>query len=184
MQTYTMIIAGVTRHLPIVPISEHTAIASFVMLGDTVLTKATAKALVDQLPEADVLVTAEAKGIPLAQELSSLLNHDQYVVARKTVKPYMSEPLVLTVKSITTDVEQTLVLDERDAQKLKGKRIVLVDDVVSTGESIAALQELVERAGGNVVAKTAVLAEGSANDQQDLIYLEELPLFPIEKKPI
>ncbi|GAK06519.1 adenine phosphoribosyltransferase [Geomicrobium sp. JCM 19038] len=152
-----MIVAGVTRHLPIVPISEHTAIASFVMLGDTALTKATAKALVDQLPEADVLVTAEAKGIPLAQELSSLLNQDQYVVARKTVKPYMSEPLVLTVKSITTDVEQTLVLDERDAQKLKNRRIVLVDDVVSTGESIAALQELVERQGATSLPKPLYL---------------------------
>lgn len=175
--TYTIEVAGVTRHLPIIQISDKLSIASFVILGDTELVCAAAPEIVKRLPEVDILVTAEAKGIPLVFEISRLMNMERYIVARKSIKAYMEEPVVDEVLSITTQEKQLLCLDEPDAEEIKGKRVAIIDDVISTGESIQALERLVESAGGIIVAKAAILAEGDAKDREDIIFLEELPLF-------
>ncbi|MEK5442625.1 phosphoribosyltransferase family protein [Fredinandcohnia sp. FSL W7-1320] len=177
METYQLTVAGIKRELPIIPISDELSIASFVILGDTEIVSATAPLLAEKLTDVDYLVTAEAKGIPLVYELSKQLNMKNYIVARKSVKPYMEEPLVNQVVSITTQKEQLLCLDGKDAELLKGKRVALIDDVISTGESIKALEELVAKAGGNVVAKAAILAEGDAADRKDILFLEKLPIF-------
>lgn len=177
MKTYTLKIAGLERELPIIQLSESLSIASFVILGDTEIVSTTAPLLAEKLPQVDVLVTAEAKGIPFVYELAKQLGMTHYVVARKNVKPYMEDPLVKKVVSITTQNEQVLCLDRADADFIKGKRVALVDDVISTGESLRALGELVEAAGASVVAKAAILAEGDAADRKDIIFLEPLPLF-------
>lgn len=179
--TYTLTVAGVTRQLPILPVSDDLSIASFVLLGDCELVTAAAPLLAEKLPQVDYLVTAEAKGIPLVQELSRILGHRFYIVARKSIKSYMNDPLTDSVQSITTQGEQVLCLDGTDARALQGKRVALIDDVISTGESLRALERLVEKAGATIVAKAAVLAEGSAADRTDILYLERLPLFPHEK---
>lgn len=127
----------------------------------------------------DYLVTAEAKGIPLVHEVSRLLGLPYYIVARKSVKPYMAEPLVDEVVSITTQKAQTLCLDGKDALAVKGRRVAIVDDVISTGESLSAIERLLEKAGAEIVAKAAILAEGEAAGRGDIIFLEELPLFPL-----
>ncbi|MBF4501606.1 adenine phosphoribosyltransferase [Savagea sp. SN6] len=176
-RTYTLHVAGLTRELPLMRVSEDTVIASFVLLGDTEMVKATAPLLAERLPEVDVIVSAEAKGIPLAHEVSAVLHMSRYYVARKSIKAYMGTPLIQKVKSITTTEEQMLCLDEKDVEAIRGKRVALIDDVISTGQSLAALEQLVEAAGGVVVAKAAILAEGSAAERDDIIYLEELPLF-------
>ena len=129
------------------------------------------------LPEVDFIVTAEAKGIPLAYEISRILNLNEYIVARKSIKAYMEEPIEVEVNSITTTNSQKLYLNNQDANKIKGKRVVLIDDVISTGQSLKALERLVEKAGANVVAKAAILAEGDAKDRKDIIFLEALPTF-------
>lgn len=174
---YELHVAGVTRQLPIIPISSDLAIASFVILGDCELVTAAAPFLAEKLPPVDYLVTAEAKGIPLVQEVSRLLKLPYYIVARKSVKPYMATPLVDEVVSITTQKAQTLCLDGKDALAIKGKRIAIVDDVISTGESLNAIERLVEKAGAEIVGKAAILAEGDAAKREDIIFLEELPLF-------
>jgi len=174
---YTLNVAGITRKLPIIPISEHLKIASFVTLGDSELIEAVAPSLAEELPNVDIIVTAEAKGIPLVYEISKILKMKHYVVARKSVKSYMDNPLILEVQSITTNNKQILCLDNKDAQLLKGKKVALIDDVISTGESIQALEKLVSIAGGTVVAKAAILAEGDAAYRNDIIYLETLPVF-------
>lgn len=178
--TYTLEICGLQRELPLVKISPGVEIASFVILGDTELVCRVAPEIVKKLPPLDVIITAEAKGIPLAFEVSRLLGMN-YMIARKSVKPYMEDPLVDRVVSITTQKEQMLCLDGNDAQALKGKRVAIVDDVISTGESITAVERLIEKAGGIVVAKAAILAEGDASKMKDIIYLKELPLFPISQ---
>lgn len=175
--TYAIEVAGITRELPIVKIGENLSIASFVILGDTELVCASAPKIVDKLPEIDILITAEAKGIPLTFEISRLLGMKSYIVARKSIKPYMDTPIVDEVVSITTQKKQILCLDEKDANEIKGKRVAIIDDVISTGESIQAIERLVETAGGIVVAKAAILAEGDAADRNDIIFLEHLPLF-------
>ncbi|MFC4410557.1 phosphoribosyltransferase family protein [Chungangia koreensis] len=177
METYRIKVGGLERELPIIPISDDLSIASFVILGDTELVAKTAPLVAEKLPAVDVLVTAEAKGIPFVYELSKQLGLPRYIVARKSVKPYMNNPLVNKVVSITTQKEQTLCLDGADAEFIRGKRIALVDDVISTGESLRALGELVEKAGGEIVAKAAILAEGDAVDREDILFLEKLPLF-------
>jgi adenine phosphoribosyltransferase len=177
MNTYTLHIGGLTRVLPIVQISDELSIASFVILGDTELVSTAAPLVAAKLPEVDVLVTAEAKGIPFVYELSKQLGMSRYVVARKSVKPYMEAPVIDKVVSITTQKEQLLVLDKSDADFLKGKRVALVDDVISTGESLRALEQLVVRAGGIIRAKAAILAEGDAASREDITFLEALPLF-------
>ena len=169
-EVYKMTIAGCERELPICPISDTLDIAGFVMFGDV------EKALMEKCPEHDIIITAESKGIPLAYEMARI-GCRQYVVARKGIKAYMTNPIKVEVKSITTDHIQTLYLSEEDCAMLKGKRILIVDDVISTGESLSALEDLVHEIGGNVVGKAAVLAEGDAKDRTDIIYLEPLPLF-------
>jgi len=177
MKTYTLHVAGLTRELPIIKLSYDLSIASFVILGDTEIVRKTAPIIAKKLPEVDLIVTAEAKGIPLAYEISKVLNLNEYVVSRKSVKAYMEEPIEVEVNSITTTNSQKLYLNNRDAKKIKGKRIALVDDVISTGQSLKALERLVEKAGGKVLAKAAILAEGDAKDRKDIIFLEALPTF-------
>ena len=177
MKTYTLNIAGLKRELPIIKLSYDLSIASFVILGDTEIVKKTAPMIAKKLPEVDFVVTAEAKGIPLAYEISKILNLDEYIVARKSVKAYMEEPIEVEVNSITTTNSQKLYLNNQDANKIKGKRVALIDDVISTGQSLKALERLVEKAGANVVAKAAILAEGDAKDRKDIIFLEALPTF-------
>ena len=177
MKTYTLHVAGLTRELPIIKLSYDLSIASFVILGDTEIVKKTAPMIAKKLPEVDFVVTAEAKGIPLAYEISKILNLNEYIVARKSIKAYMEEPIEVEVNSITTTDSQKLYLNNQDAKKIKGKRVALVDDVISTGQSLKALERLVEKAGANVVAKAAILAEGDAKDRKDIIFLEALPTF-------
>ena len=177
MKTYTLNVAGLTRELPIIKLSYDLSIASFVILGDTEIVRKTAPIIAKKLPEVDFIVTAETKGIPLAYEISRVLNLNEYVVARKSVKAYMEEPIEVEVNSITTTNSQKLYLNNQDAKKIKGKRVALVDDVISTGQSLKALERLVEKAGGKVLAKAAILAEGDAKDRKDIIFLEALPTF-------
>lgn len=165
-------ILGLTRFLPIVKVAPGITIPSFVILGDVELINRAAPEIVKRLPEVDVIVGAEAKSIPLVHEVARLLNMN-YVVARKSIKPYMVDPLTEEVFSITTQARQLLVLNGLDADKLAGKRVALVDDVISTGASIGALERLVAKAGGNVVAKAAIMAQGDAIGRTDIIYLQE-----------
>lgn len=179
-KTYNLSLCGLERKLPIIKISPELSIASFVILGDTELVCKTAPNIIKKLPDFDILITAEAKGIPLIFEISRLLKQN-YIIARKSIKSYMNNPLTITVNSITTQKEQILCLDGKDAAAIKGKRIAIIDDVISTGESIAALEKLIVAAGGTIVAKAAILAEGTAAERSDIIYLEKLPLFPTTK---
>ncbi len=174
---YTMTVAGLERDLPICPVSDTLSIAGFVIFGDQELSVACARELLARSPEYDYIITAEAKGIPLAHEMARQAGDKKYILARKGAKLYMRDVFDVAVNSITTAKEQHLYLDGADAQLMKGKRILIVDDVISTGESLAALEALVEKAGGIVCGKMAILAEGDAQDRDDLIYLEKLPLF-------
>lgn len=179
MKTYELKVGPLTRHLPILPISEDLAIASFVLLGDAELTDYAAQALAKRVPaEFDYFVTLESKGIPLAQELSRVTNHPQFVVLRKSMKDYMMAPLTIPVKAITTSAPQQLVLDGADADRLVAKKVVIVDDVISSGGSLRAAKALIEKAGATVVGQMAILAEGDAVDRPDIAFLAELPLFP------
>ena len=172
-----MNIAGLERELMLCPLNESLSIAGFIMFGDTELTTACAEALLKKAPEYDYIITAEAKGIPLAHEMARQAGNSKYILARKGPKLYMRDLFEVTVQSITTAKEQHLYLDGADAEMMKGKRILIVDDVISTGESLTALEVLVEKAGGIVCGRMAILAEGDAQDREDLIYLEKLPLF-------
>jgi len=174
---YPMTVAGLQRELPICKVTDDLYIAGFVIFGDQELTVACAKALLERAPEYDYIITAEAKGIPLAHEMARQTGAKKYFLARKAPKLYMSGVFESSVKSITTAKEQTLYLDTADAALMQGKRILLVDDVISTGESLHALEALVEKAGGRIVGRMAVLAEGDAQNREDLIYLEKLPVF-------
>lgn len=176
MDHYTLHVAGLTRELPICPVNEHLSIAAFIMFSDVELTIACAKELLGKVPEFDVLITAESKGIPLAYEMSRQ-SGKKYLLARKSVKLYMKKPVAVDVKSITTAKLQTLYIDSDDIASMEGKRVLIVDDVVSTGESMAALEQLVLKAGGKIVGKAAVLAEGDAMERKDLIVLAPLPVF-------
>ncbi|MCY6483026.1 phosphoribosyltransferase family protein [Clostridium aestuarii] len=178
-KNYELNICGIKRNLPILKINEELEIASFVILGDTELISNVAPSLAEKLPEVDVLVTAEAKGIPLVYEISKILNMKEFIVARKTIKPYMKNPICDEVVSITSQKKQLLCLDGIDANKIKGKKVALIDDVISTGESLNAIERLVEKAGGIITAKASILAEGDAAEREDIIFLEKLPLFPI-----
>lgn len=176
MDKYTLKVAGLERELKICPVNEKLNIAAFIMFSDVELTVKTAQELIKKCPECDVIITAESKGIPLAYEMARQLGVP-YVVARKSVKLYMTDTICVEVKSITTEAVQKLYLDGEKAQLLKGKRVLIVDDVISTGESLNALVKLTESADGNIVGQAAVLAEGDAADREDLIFLEKLPLF-------
>ncbi len=174
---YRMKVAGVERDLPICPVNEHLSIAGFVIFGDPELTEACARELLAKAPEYDYILTAEAKGIPLAHEMARQAGNARYILARKGPKLYMQDILEVTVKSITTAKEQHLYLDGTDAKRMAGKKVLLVDDVISTGESLAALEALAQKAGAEICGRMAILAEGDAQVREDLIYLEKLPLF-------
>jgi len=174
---YRMNVAGLERDLPICKVTDSLYIAGFVIFGDQELTVACARELLKKAPEYDYIITAEAKGIPLAHEMARQAGDPKYILARKAPKLYMTDVFSSTVKSITTAKEQTLYLDGADAKLMKGKKILIVDDVISTGESLSALEILVEKAGGIICGRMAILAEGEAQDRADLTYLEKLPLF-------
>lgn len=176
MEKYKLKIAGLERDLQLFPVSENLDIAAFILFGDIQITEACASELLKVCPEHDVIVTAEAKGIPLAYEMARQ-GCREYVVARKGVKVYMNDPIEVDVKSITTEKSQKLYLGKDDADFLNGKRVLIVDDVISTGQSLEALEKLISQTGANVVGKVAALAEGDAKDREDIIFLEELPLF-------
>ena len=174
---YHMTVAGLERDLPICPLNENLSIAGFVIFGDQELTVACARELLKRAPQYDYIITAEAKGIPLAHEMARQAGDKKYILARKGPKLYMRDIFSVTVNSITTAKEQKLYLDGADAALMKGKKILVVDDVISTGESLRALEALVEKAGGEICGRMAILAEGDAQERKDLIYLEKLPLF-------
>lgn len=177
MKTYELKVAGLTRQLKICTVDDKLDIAAFIMLGDVELTVKSAAELIKKAPPHDVIITAEAKGIPLAYEMAKQLGVNKYLIARKSPKLYMKNPMSVSVKSITTAKPQTLYIDEEDAAFMKGKRVLIVDDVISTGESVGAVEALIEKAGGQVAGRMAVLAEGDAQEREDIIYLEPLPLF-------
>ena len=177
--TYTLRVAGVTRELKKVRVAPELVIASFVMLGDTELVERCADALLSRMPQegVDLLVCLEAKGIPLTHALARRLGLD-YVTVRKSVKSYMEDPLVVEVRSITTQAPQTLVLDGVDRRRLEGRTVGVVDDVVSTGGSLRAVETLLAKAGAQVACRVAVLLEEGGYHGEDLIFLERLPVFP------
>lgn len=177
---YHMSIAGHERDLPLCPLNDHMMIAAFVIFGDPELTTACARELLDRAPAYDYMISAEAKGIPLVHEMARLAGNQRYFLARKSPKLYMTGVTEATVHSITTAREQTLYLDSADAEQMRGKRILLVDDVVSLGDSMHALENLVTSAGGIVCGKMTILAEGEACEREDLIYLDKLPLFDMD----
>lgn len=182
---YDITVAGVKRSLPVVPINENMSIAGFVIFGDTDVVEPCARALAEKLPpETEVLVTAEAKSIPLIYEMAKVMKMPRYVIARKSVKGYMRNPIIITTVNSITNMgkEQILVVDEHDAEFIKGKKVAIIDDVISTGSSIEAIEKLVKESGGEVIARAAVLAEGDAADRTDIIYLEKIPLFFHNKK--
>ena len=174
---YRMHVAGLDRDLPVCPVNEHLSIAGFVIFGDQELTVACARELLARAPEYDYILTAEAKGIPLAHEMARQAGDARYILARKGPKLYMRDVFSVSVNSITTAKEQRLYLDGTDAALMRGKKILIVDDVISTGESLKALEALAEKAGGIICGKMAILAEGDAQERPDLIYLEKLPLL-------
>ena len=176
-KSYTLHVAGLERELPLCPLNDELYIAAFVIFGDVELTCACARELLKLAPEHDIMITSESKGIPLVFEMARMQGVNNYIVARKAQKLYMSDTFACQVNSITTAGTQTLYLDGKDAELMHGKRVLIVDDVISTGDSLHAIEELVEHAGGQIVGKMAILAEGSAKDREDIKYLEELPLF-------
>lgn len=174
---YPITVAGVKRDLPLCKISDDLTIAAFVIFGDVELTCACASELLKRAPEFDYMVAPEAKAIPLIHEMARQSGRNEYFLVRKKKKAYMNGVFETVDKSITTEGEQKLYMDGADAAKMKGKRILILDDVISTGGSISAVENLVEQAGGNIVGKMAILAEGDAADRGDIIFLEPLPLF-------
>ena len=182
--TYRLKVAGIERDLPLCPIGEKLNIAAFILFGDVELTEKCAAALAEKAPEHDVMITAESKGIPLVYEMSRYLGNNRYVLARKSVKLYMRDVVKCETQSITTSAAQTLYIDGDDAEYIRGKRVLIVDDVISTGGSLHSLENLVNQAGGNIVGKMAILAEGDAAERDDIIFLEKLPLFDGEGKEI
>ena len=174
---HTMTIAGVTRDLPLCKVNDELYIGAFVIFGDVELTVACARDLLKAAPEHDILITAESKGIPLVYEMARQSGVNRYLIARKAAKLYMRDVFSTDVTSITTANRQMLCIDGEDAAYMKGKRVLIVDDVISTGGSLAAVEKLVNQAGGIIVGKMAILAEGAAQNRDDIIYLEKLPLF-------
>ncbi|MGN0778458.1 MAG: phosphoribosyltransferase family protein [Aristaeellaceae bacterium] len=177
MMKHTMTIAGLQRDLPICRVTDELYIGAFVIFGDCELTQACAAELLKRAPAYDYIITAESKGIPIAYEMARQAGDEKWLLARKGAKLYMQNVFGVEVKSITTAAVQKLYLDGADAALMQGKRILIVDDVISTGESLRALEELVSKAGGEIVGRMAILAEGDAQKRDDLIYLEKLPLF-------
>ena len=174
---YEIEIAGLKRKLPLCPITDSLYIGAFIMFGDVEITRAAATELLKIAPEHDIMITAESKGIPLVYEMARQSNAENYLLARKTPKRYMRNIFSVEVKSITHATVQTLYLDGDDAEAMRGKRVLIVDDVVSTGESLRALETLVTKAGGIIAGKMCVLAEGDAANRDDIKYLSVLPVF-------
>lgn len=178
---YELHVAGCTRQLPVLNISDTTAIAGFVILGDTELVGKTAAALAEKIPkDTECIMTAETKGIPLAAEMARVLGMKRYIVARKSVKAYMENPICVEDESITTFGKQKLYLSAEDVDFIKGHKVLLVDDVISTGGSMKALHTLADKAGAHVIGQAAILAEGAAAERKDIIFLEPLPLLKAE----
>lgn len=178
---YELHVAGCTRQLPIMNISDTLAIAGFVILGDTEIVTRTAEELAKKVPEGtDIILTAETKGIPLAPEMARVLGMKKYIVARKSVKAYMENPICVEDESITTMGKQRLYLSQDDVDLIRGRKVLLVDDVISTGGSMKAMKEITEKAGGQVIGEAAILAEGDAAKREDIIFLAPLPLFEAE----
>ena len=174
---YSLSVAGLKRDLKLFPVNEKLYIAAFILFGDGELTEKCAAGLLEKAPAFDIMITAESKGIPLIHEMARQSGRNEYVVARKGPKVYMEDVVFVNVNSITTASSQILCLGRKEAELIRGKRVLVVDDVISTGESLTAIERLVERVGGNIVAKMAVLAEGSAAKRDDILFLEHLPLF-------
>jgi len=174
---YSLEIAGLKRSLPLCQVHEELFIAAFVIFGDVELTIACARELLKIAPEHDVLITAESKGIPLVYEMARQNRENRYLIARKAPKLYMRNVFSTEVTSITTVNRQMLFIDQNDADFMRGRRVLIVDDVISTGESLKAVEKLVSEAGGTVVGKMAILAEGPAKDREDILFLQTLPLF-------
>ena len=175
--TYEIDIAGLKRNLPLCKVSDDLYIGAFVMFGDVEMTVHCAAELLKRAPEYDYIIAPEAKSIPLLYEMARQSGADKYFLARKGPKAYMSGVFEVNVKSITTMGVQKLVIDSADAELIKGKRMLIIDDVISTGESLRAMEELVRQAGGIIAGKMAVLAEGAAAERDDIIVLANLPLF-------
>ena len=175
--TYEMDVAGLKRELPLCKVSDDLYIGAFVMFGDVELTVHCAAELLKRAPEYDYLIAPEAKAIPLLYEMARQSGRNSYFVTRKAPKLYMDGVFEVEDKSITTAGVQKLVIDTADAELIKGKRMLIIDDVISTGESLRAMEELVNRAGGIVAGRMAVLAEGDAQKRHDIICLAPLPLF-------
>lgn len=182
--TYPLNVAGLHRELPLCPLNDQLMIAGFVIFGDVELTCACARALLEKAPDYDYLLAPEAKAIPLIHEMARQSGQNEYFIVRKKKKAYMQNVFEVDDSSITTEGQQKLYLDGNDAAKLKGKRILLVDDVISTGGSIAAVENLVLQAGGIVAGRMAILAEGDARSRDDIIVLEGLPLFDASGNPL
>ena len=180
---YSIDIAGMKRDLKLFPVNEDMMIAAFVIFGDVEITGHAARELLARAPEFDLIVTAEAKSIPLVYEMARQAGMNDYIIARKGIKVYMEDVVTVSVNSITTMQTQTLYLGRDEADRIRGKRVLIVDDVISTGESLIALEKLVDSAGGTPVAKMAVLAEGDAFDRDDIIVLGKLPLFDSQGNP-
>ena len=181
---YRMKVAGLERDLPLCPINENLYIGAFILFGDVELTEKCAEELAKLAPEHDVLLTAESKGIPLIHAMARHLGENRYVLARKSVKLYMKDVLKCETKSITTGSIQTLYIDGSDAEFMKGKKVLIVDDVISTGGSLLSLENLVNQAGGEIVGKMTILAEGDAIGREDITYLAPLPLFDNQGNPL
>ena len=181
---YTMKFGDIEHKLPICPLNDKLSIAGFIILGNAALSEECARQLLLKAPEFDYIFTAEAKGIPLAHDMTRLAGKSQYIIARKSPKLYMSGHISVKVQSITTAKEQVLYLDKAEADLICGKRVLIVDDVISTGESLKAIEELVKKAGGVIVGKMAILAEGDAQSREDITYLQPLPLFDNEGNPL
>ncbi len=182
--TYEMTVAGLKRQLPLCPISDTVMIGAFVIFGDVELTCACARDLLKIAPEFDYMVAPEAKAIPLIHEMARQSGRNEYFLVRKKKKAYMNGVFEAVDHSITTEGEQKLYMDGTDAEKLRGKRILILDDVISTGGSLAAVESLVNQAEGIVVGRMAILAEGDAAKRGDILFLEKLPLFSADGKPL
>lgn len=181
--TYELNVAGLKRNLPLCKVTDDMYIAAFIMFGDVEITRACAKELLALAPACDIMITAESKGIPLLYEMARQAGMNNYIVARKGPKLYMTNPIYTEVNSITTEDRQILCIGEEEANAMKGKRVLVIDDVISTGESLAALEQLIGRVGGNIVGKMAVLAEGDAIGRGDITCLAPLPLFGADGRP-
>ncbi len=182
--TYELNVAGLKRNLPLCKINDNLFIGAFVMFSDVELTVSCARELLKLAPEHDIMITAESKGIPLIHEMARQSGENDYIVARKGPKLYMQNVIFTDVNSITTENKQLLCIGSREADLMRGKRVLIIDDVISTGESLFAIETLVKQVGGNIVGRMAVLAEGDAAKRKDITCLAPLPLFDAEGNPI